>query len=157
MQADILNIFIDSVIKTLSTMCNVVPRRNSLELKNSAKNSRGDISGIIGVVGELSGIIAITLPEKLALSLVSSMIGEEIDSLNSTIEDAIGEIINIIAGNAKSNLKAKEFDLYMSLPSVIVGENHSVTSPAAIPSFIIGFETDTFPFWLEVCLKEVTD
>ncbi len=153
MQADILNIFIDSVINTLKTMCNIIPKRNSLALKKANGVSKGDISGVIGLVGDLSGLIGITFPEKLAFVIVNRMIGEEIDAINSTVEDAIGEIINIIAGNAKSNLKEKNYDLNMSLPSVIVGEDHSITSPVAIPSFLIGFEAENFSFWLEVCLK----
>ncbi len=153
MDVQCINPFIDAVIHTFETMCDKTPKRSSLVLKKKGQETSGDISGMIGFVGDLSGLMAITLPSDVALFTIGHIIGEKVCEINDAVEDGIAELTNIIAGNAKSFLRSKLFDLDMSLPSVIVGEGHSVSTPASIPSIIVGFQIDDMDFWLEICLR----
>jgi chemotaxis protein CheX len=48
--------------------------------------------------------------------------------MDDEVIDAIGEIINIIAGNAKRGLE-ESFRLVISLPTIIQGSNHAIQWP----------------------------
>jgi chemotaxis protein CheX len=153
MEANIVNPFIESVVNTMRTMCNIDPSRTSLELRKKDQSYSGDISGVIGIIGEISGTVAITYTDKLALAVVSELTGEPQDTVGELLEDGIGEMINIIAGNGKNILASSGYDVAISLPSVVVGKGHTINTPLNMPSIIVGFDTPVAPFWLEICLK----
>lgn len=114
-----------------------------------------DISGIISLVGQLEGSAVVSFPKRLALYIVSKMWEEEITELNADVEDGIGEIANIIIGEARSKLKDKGYDVSISVPSVVVGKGHKITRSKVIPYVSIPFITKKGIFEVNVGLREV--
>ena len=106
-----------------------------------------DISAIIGLTGEARGAVVISMKMPLALKLTGVLTGSEHEDLDDEVIDAIGEIINIIAGNAKRGLE-ESFRLVISLPTIVRGSGHTIQWPndqariICIPFRI--FETETF-------------
>jgi chemotaxis protein CheX len=88
-----------------------------------------DISGLIGLTGEASGAVAISLSENTALRITKILTNEDHDYVDDFVIDAVGEIINIIAGNVKKNLE-EMFKLKISLPTIIKGKAHLVVWPS---------------------------
>lgn len=153
MDASIINPCVDSVITTMSMMCRMNIKVSSLNVKVPGEDSYGDISGMIGFVGALHGIIAVTFPKCIALQAVGSMIGEVYPEIDDDILDGTGELINIIAGNAKTIFKERGWDVAISLPSIMVGEGHSISIPQSIMSVVAEFKAGSQPFWLEIALR----
>jgi chemotaxis protein CheX len=106
-----------------------------------------DLSAVIGLTGEARGAVVISMKTELALRLTSMLTGARHYSLDEDVVDAIGEIINIIAGNAKKGLE-EAFRLIISLPTIIEGSKHSIKWPNSqarvicIPFNV--FEKDSF-------------
>jgi chemotaxis protein CheX len=106
-----------------------------------------DLSAVIGLTGEARGAVVISMKTELALRLTGILTATEHYSLDEDVVDAIGEIINIIAGNAKKGLE-EAFRLVISLPTFIEGNKHSVKWPNSqarvicIPFNV--FEKDSF-------------
>jgi chemotaxis protein CheX len=145
-----VNPFIMSTIETFKTMMKI----DVVAQKPMLKRDSGlmyDISGIIGLSGNAQGSISLSFPKIVALKTVSAMVGAEIKIIGPDITDAIGEIVNIIAGNAKQNLT--QFNLTISLPNVIVGKDHSVASPSGIATIVVPFTSAIGDFAMEVSLK----
>ena len=88
-----------------------------------------DLSGIIGLSGDANGAVAISLKENTAFRLTKILTGNEHDSIDRFVTDAIGEIINIIAGNVK-NVFEKKHRIKISMPSIIKGKAHSIVWPS---------------------------
>lgn len=109
-----------------------------------------EISSIIGLSGTVSGSVVISLSQAVAFQLASALLGEEITELNEDCTDAIGEIANIIAGNAKTDFPSR--DNAISVPSVVVGK-HKVTYPSGIPIISIPCATDKGEMIIEIALK----
>lgn len=109
-----------------------------------------EISSIIGLSGNVSGSVVISLSQAVAFQLASALLGEEITELNEDCTDAIGEIANIIAGNAKTDFPSR--DNAISVPSVVVGR-HKVTYPSGIPIISIPCATDKGEMIIEIALK----
>ena len=111
-----------------------------------------DISGIIGLSGETTGAVVISFPKLCALRAVSRFAGMEVKIFDQMVVDAIGELINIIAGNAKKDLS--DFKLTISLPSVVTGHLHKLNWPSGVPVVSIPFTSDLGNFSISVSLRE---
>ena len=91
--------------------------------------SNWDISGIIGLSGEASGAVAISLKDITAFKITSTLTGSEHTRFDVDVIDAIGEIINIITGNVKKDFE-DELRIKISLPSIVKGKAHSIVWPS---------------------------
>jgi len=87
-----------------------------------------DISGIIALTGEVKGLVAISMKNATASKIAEHLIGTNVFS-NADIADAVGELVNIIAGNVKQNLEDM-FKIIISLPKVVSGIAHKVVIPS---------------------------
>ena len=88
-----------------------------------------DISGIIGLSGEASGAVAISLKDLTAFKVTSMLTGSAHSSIDADVTDAVGEIINIIAGNVKKHFE-EELRIRISLPTIVKGKAHSIVWPS---------------------------
>jgi chemotaxis protein CheX len=110
-----------------------------------------DISGVIGLSGEAQGSISLSFSKATATRFVKTMLGN-IESINEDdLIDGVGEIVNIIAGNAKAYLT--KFSLSISLPNVIIGNNHTLAGQSGSPTIVVPFTCQTVTFIMEVSLK----
>jgi chemotaxis protein CheX len=144
------NPFITSTIETFSKMLNCDVRPGKVTLKSDEVHTY-DISGIIGLSGEAQGSICLSFPKLMALKVVSVLLNTEIKIMGPEVTDGIGEIANIITGNAKQHLA--EFNLSISLPKVIVGKDHRIASLRGIPALIVPFTSVMGDFAIEISLK----
>jgi chemotaxis protein CheX len=87
-----------------------------------------DISGIIKLSGEANGIVAISMKTETAVKIVNMMTNVRHEYLDEDIIDAVGEIVNIIAGNVKKDLE-ELFKITISLPHIIKGKAHMIVWP----------------------------
>lgn len=105
-----------------------------------------DISGIIGLSGEAIGAVAVSMKTETALKITGLLTGENHTKIDDEVTDAVGEIINIIAGNVKKYLE-EMFKLIISLPTIVRGKDHMVVWPGektrvvCIPFSIFSNET----------------
>ena len=117
-----------------------------------------DVSGVIGLTGEARGAVVISMKKELAQKLTANLTGSAHNELDADVVDAVGEIINIIAGNAKQQLE-EAFRLVISLPTIVKGKEHSIAWPEGQARVIcIPFSTvagDTFT--LSVALEGIKD
>jgi chemotaxis protein CheX len=101
---------------------------------------------------DVSAIIGLT--ETLARSLTARLMGGDSQVTPDMITDAIGEMVNIVAGNAKKGLE--QYRLVISLPSIVKGKNHVIVWPArGIPIIGVPFKTTLEPFHLSVGLENI--
>jgi len=110
-----------------------------------------EVSGIIGLAGETEGAVVLSFSRETAINIVSRMSGKRYHALGTEIIDGVGELINIIAGNAKQGLL--EFRIKISLPGVITGNTYRIHWPDGVPVICIPFESDAGPFTVNVSLK----
>lgn len=146
-RVEFINPFIIAVSKTLETMvgCKVV---REPPLVKKGKSALHPVSGIIGLSGTIVGTVVLTMSEALALKCASTMLMEEYTEFNSDVFDTVGELTNIIAGNAKAQLE--EYKLSLSLPNVIYGKEAELLFPERCTPISIPFQTDFGPMAIEI-------
>ena len=152
MKAEILNCFISATVSVLRSVAGVHPRQGRARIKK-ADDASYDISGVVGLTGQVQGLVVLSFREAPALEVVGRFLGEPVSKVDDQVLDAVGELANIVAGGAKKALVDAEYDLKISIPSVIRGRDHKIWKPTSIPCFEIPFEIGSGPFAVELCLK----
>ena len=153
MKVEYINPFINSVFNTMETMLGVKPDREQPTLKNS-DIAQGDVSGLIGFAeNNITGSCSITFPTETALKVYQLMMGETVSKINADVQDTIGEIANIVAGGAKQELAETGLSFHISIPTVIVGKNHTISHKVSTPVVLIPFSIQGFPFSMEISMK----
>jgi chemotaxis protein CheX len=89
-----------------------------------------DVSSVIGLTGEARGAVVVSMKKPLVLKLTDMLTGTKHTDIDDDAVDAIGEIVNIIAGNVKKNLE-EAFRLVISLPTIIQGKGHQIKWPSS--------------------------
>jgi len=148
-----INPFIESTLRSLDMMASITAEKIGLELKDDHITAY-EISAIIGLTGGASGSVIISLPAKLACKIASNMLMEDIESMNQSVEDAIGEIGNIVVGDARRTLMQDGHSLNISIPTVVIGAGHRISRPGNVPCIAIPFRTEFGDFEVNVGIKE---
>ncbi len=107
------------------------------------------ISGIIGLAGTVKGMLAVHAPEKVALAITSGFLGIPVEEINEDVQDAIGELANMLAGGVKLTLAENSSEIRLSVPSVIYGDSYNVSAPSNALAFIIPFTIEAGIFFVE--------
>lgn len=110
----------------------------------------GEVSGVIGMTGGLTGNCSVSFPMPLARHLVARFLDEsEADITEVMIADGIGEVANMVAGGAKTHAAETGIRFAISTPTLIIGAQACLYNPAGTMSFACEFtasaeRTDTF-------------
>jgi len=121
-----------------------------LERTNNFKCS---VSGIIGFAGTCKGILAIHLPEKVAMSITGSFLGMEVTEVDDDVTDAIGELANMVAGNIKMVLDEAGKNVTLSIPSCVHGDEYTLDTAADCERVVIPFNLESGQFLVELQVK----
>jgi chemotaxis protein CheX len=150
MNVEYINPFLLAVQNVFDTMINMPYKLGKPTVKKSDMTAF-DVSGIIGISGEVIGCIVVSFSTEIALKVGSCLLEEELTEIDGDCTDAIGEVANMIAGDAKKRFP--KANTTISVPSVIIG-SHKVAYPSGLPIISIPCETEAGQFAIEVALKE---
>ncbi len=151
MDAKLINPFVNATMQVLTTMASTRAKVGKPFLKKD-NIACGDVTGIVGITGDVVGTVSITFDSPSIFHIVSAMLGEEINDLDDGITDAVGELANMISGQARRELEEKGRLLHGSIPTVITGRNHMLIHVARGPKIGIPFDLEIGKFTMEVCL-----
>jgi chemotaxis protein CheX len=154
MNIEFINPFLVSIINVLATMAKTeaIPDKPFLKTEKSAK---GDVTGIIGLTGDKAkGSLAITFTEPAILHIVSKMLGDNLQKIDESVADCVGEITNMVTGGAKKILSEKGYKFNMATPSTIIGKNHAIVHSTKGQVICIPFKIIQGNFFVEVCFEE---
>jgi chemotaxis protein CheX len=100
-----------------------------LEIPSEPPQEEGlDITSMIGLAGQLCGILTLRCNARSAARMASRMLGVDADSAGAQMWDAVGEICNMVAGNFKNKISGLGDGCMLSVPTVITGADYSVHS-----------------------------
>ncbi len=111
------------------------------------------ITGMVGLAGTHKGVLAVHFPNQVAMDVTGSFLGMEVGEINADVQDAIGEIANMLGGNLKTILSDRGRDIQLSLPSTISGEQYSFSSQMDVDQIILPFQAPSGVFYVEVELE----
>lgn len=145
--------FIKATQNVLSMMAQITPKHSAPYVKKN-KVAVGDVSAVIGITGDRNGTFAISFSKKCAIQLVKNILGDDIEDIINDVQDAVGEISNMISGHARLGLVDLGLHLQGSTPSVIMGDNHVISHMTSAPVIVVPFTTEYGDFAVEFCFEQ---
>jgi chemotaxis protein CheX len=151
MDVSYINPFITSSRQVFQTMVHIDLTLGKPYLKRS-NESRNVVSALINLQGCIEGMVLLGFSQSVAVAIASGLSGQTLNSLDSDCLDALGEIANMIVGNAKKDIPASP-PLNMTTPKIILGANN-IPYPKGETFIVLPCETTAGGFFIEVCLKK---
>jgi chemotaxis protein CheX len=153
-EVSFINPFLEAVVSVFGTMANVTATPGKPYI-NTARTSSGDVTGLIGITGQSAGTMSLTLSKGAILLIVNNMLHESYTDLNDDIADAVGELTNMIAGQARMHLSQQGMSFTASTPSVVMGKGHRLSHTSGSPILAIPFSTEGGDLVVEVAFADV--
>jgi len=116
----------------------------------SKSEPKTDVSAVIGLSGDVVGCVVLTLPMQTATNAAGKFAGIEMTQDHPDFSDALGELANMVAGQAKAKLDG--LNVSISLPSVIIGKEHVVSQSKQQPRLSLPCNSDLGDFLVEVAM-----
>lgn len=146
-----VNPFIKAVDALVATMVHVPTTRRKPRVLE--RHERIGVEFTVGVEialrGATAGTVALALSRPVALALASALAGSPFRSVNDDCRDALGEIANMIVGQAKIELGQ---GITMSTPRVVVAA--ALAFPEDTPVILLPFDTAVGPFVLGIACRD---
>jgi chemotaxis protein CheX len=139
MEVKLINPFVVAAQTVFKTMLNIELTLGKPSL-TEAKTTSGDVTGIMSMVGDRKGTIAISFREKGALFVFNSLMGDEAPFIGPEVVDAIGELTNIISGQARKEFENSGLNLKASIPMVVVGKGVETNFITKLPIVSLPFD-----------------
>jgi CheY-specific phosphatase CheX len=145
----LLEPFIAGVHAALSEMAGTEVAVQSVH-RATELTKRDDIEVMVELTSANLRVLILSFPEKTATNLARNILAENAPELDeSLIQDSMGEIANVVAGQAKSLLAGTPDHLTFSLPKLF-GSSDELRTPEGMETFAATFLCDHGPFVLQV-------
>jgi chemotaxis protein CheX len=109
-----------------------------------------NLSSLIGLAGDLKGILGIHCPSTVALGITSAMLGMEVTELGEDVKDAIGEIANMVAGGLKVALASHDKKIELAIPTTVIGKAIRTSGLSRATRVIVPFSSPIGRFCVEL-------
>jgi flagellar motor switch protein FliN len=152
----------DTIRQTItSTLIETFDTMMSLALEAVEDNAATglDESRMVGTIhfgGEVVGVMSFHLSESFARTVTAAMLAIEADDIksNEEINDVIGELANIVAGNLKTEFLDAGLTCVRSTPSITSGSDFKIDPVDIAPPVNFTFREKDEYVLVELCAKE---
>lgn len=156
LDVEFINPFVEGTKAVFETQANTPMKALKPYVKKADENLPIGIAGVISLSSAaFTGSISICFPSEVFLKIYENMVGEKHTDITSELEDAAGELLNMIFGHAKTVLndqKGHKFE--KAIPTVLVGEKLRLRQKGQSPVIILPFESGAGAFHIEVFVEK---
>ncbi len=151
-QENLLNPFIAAIQVSLAEMASTEVVVQGVS-RGPGRHPSGHLCAQLRFTSGIEGSMALIFPKGTAEAFAKRMLADvstEVDA--QLIGDCVGEIGNVVAGQAKALFAATPYHFTFSLPKVADAEDFQ--PPPAPNSLVVAFSCDSGEFTLELFLKQ---
>jgi len=113
----------------------------------------GDVSAVLGLTAEGGEVLVLSFPAQTGAALAGRVLAEATQAPDDDlVRDCLGEVANVIAGQAKTLLAETPYQLILGTPRVLSGPGLEVGSRPDVQGLIVVFGSDAGEFALQICL-----
>jgi CheY-specific phosphatase CheX len=148
----LLDPFVEGTMRTLREMAGEEPSIHSVYQKHGYRIF-GDYSAIIGLQATTSGTLVMSFPRETSWELSRRLVVPLGIAVNEElVQSSIGEVANIVVGQAKGRLARTDHRFGMSTPTVVAGDNHEIRYKPGLPCLVASFTSGMGDFALQLCM-----
>ena len=116
-----------------------------LTVSATAEETPMDVTAMVGLAGQLCGMLSVRCQGKAAAVMTSKMLGMPLDKVGPEVADALGEVCNMVAGNFKNKIAGLAEACMLSPPTVITGSDYDLHSMSDSPAVEIRMLFESMP------------
>ncbi len=141
LEQDLTGYVIHATKEVFSTMV-MMELEDSYPLLEPVTHFHCSVTSMIGLAGTYTGILSVHCPQTFARRITSNMLGMEVPEMGEDVNDALGEIANMLGGYVKQILSKGGLDINLSIPTVIAGEEYTIYAISDSDCVIIPFSNE---------------
>jgi|SRR5579863_1592093 len=111
-----------------------------------------DVTSMVGLAGQVCGVLSVRCNGKAAALMASKMLGVDLDKVGPEVSDAIGEVCNMVAGNFKNKIAGLAEGCMLSPPTVITGSDYALHLMADSPAIEVRLLFEGMPILISLQL-----
>ncbi len=111
------------------------------------------VTAFVGIGGQKKYTVLLECAEPLACKAAGAMLMDTYPEWSDSVQDALSEITNMIAGNVKSKLP-EHLGLSLSLPTVVRGSSYECRTPKMKIMQEAGFDCGGAPLTVRIVEEE---
>lgn len=123
---------------------------SQLTVPLGSEEAHRDVTAMVGLAGELCGVLSVCCDGKAAALMTSKMLGVPLDKAGPDVADALGEVCNMVAGNFKNKIAGLGDGCMLSPPTVITGSDYDLHSLAVSPALQVRLQFDGLPILISL-------
>ncbi|HVP57088.1 MAG TPA: chemotaxis protein CheX [bacterium] len=135
-----------AVIEVMESICGKASEHGEC---GAAELSCGVI-GVISLIGQDAWSMMVGLPRGTAIAFAKQFTGDAVAYDSRDMGDVVGELANIIAGQAAGRMESAGLKASLSLPTVARGNGIAVPVQYELPSVCMGFTCPQGIFWVRI-------
>ncbi len=153
MKAEWINPIYQAVTEVFKLMLDLnISRNGQPETAEAAVEQ--EVAVLIKLTGDISGAILFTFPQSTTLEIVKLMSGMEMTKLDSFVTSALGEVSNIISGNAVTHFSQANYQCDILPPQIVVKESGAAGIFENQPTLTLPLQTEAGTLKLQIALQE---
>jgi chemotaxis protein CheX len=118
------------------------------------RNGEPHIAGSVGFIGALSGVVYVYSTQSFAQKITRGLLGyKDTEVGEEMVNDAMGEITNMIVGNIKSCLTDRGMSCVLTIPSVVRGSHFTIGPIRSTQRRVCSYECDGDQIVVDVIIK----
>jgi len=140
MHKDILEVFIDAADTVLRTEIGIPVFGGVPEWERNLYLS-DEVTVLVNLLGDVSGQAIYGMKIATAQAIISRILGQDIDGFDELARSGIGELGNVITGQAGSRLAHLGLTVGISVPMLLLGAGSRI-STLSNERFVVPLETE---------------
>jgi chemotaxis protein CheX len=104
-----------------------------------------DFTAMVGIAGSLCGVVGLRASFESARRIAARMLGSDDLSVGENVQDAFGEVCNMVAGSFKAKIAGLADGCALSVPTVISGKDYALHSLATGERYEVIFSFEGKP------------
>lgn len=152
MRVEYINPFVESAFNVMREVLQADVRRGELFLKSTSMPVMG-VTAIVGLAGDVEGRVLFDMDKNTALSIASTMNGEDLTTMDELVKATITELANMITAQAVTKLHELGFRFDLTPPAIFTGDNMEVSNQD-VEALIVPMETPQGKVEINVAIRE---
>jgi chemotaxis protein CheX len=129
--------------------CNLKPGRLQAGVEEDL-----DVTSMVGLAGKLCGLLSVRCTRKAGALIASKMLGVDADKASAEMQDALGEVSNMVAGNFKNKISGLNDGCMLSVPTVVIGSDYTLHSMADSPAIEVRLLFEDMPIIVSIQIND---
>jgi CheY-specific phosphatase CheX len=96
---------------------------------DAVPDGRAEIVGTVAFAGSWTGYVGVVTSRAAATAITGALLGTDAEDLEAQVRDAIGEVVNMLAGGLRTRLAKPGNAWAVTIPMVATGDSLTIAPP----------------------------